>query len=330
MSDTRIPGSFVHLDVRSCFSLKEGAFTPEQLAARAAALGFPAVAMTDRDGLYGAARFVRACEAEGVRPILGASLTVRAITPPGTRWVGKPGRAPRAARDRRHRVREPLPPAHRRAHARRARRSLGRPDADLRARAGLVAIAGPRSHPGRAAVAGRVDHAARLLDPFREAFGRERLFVGVEHRLERGSTDEIRAMLRLAERRRRRRRRDEPRALPRAGRRVRGRRARVHAAHRAARRDERHPAQRRGLAEARRRDARALRRAARPVRRDARRRRHVPVRPGARAHPLPRLPDAGGPQRRRRARRAVLARGARTRHARGPSVCATGCTTSSR
>jgi error-prone DNA polymerase len=69
---------FVHLDVRSCFSLKEGAFTPEQLAARAAALGMSAVAMTDRDGLYGAARFVRACATEGVRPILGASLTVRA------------------------------------------------------------------------------------------------------------------------------------------------------------------------------------------------------------------------------------------------------------
>ncbi len=66
--------------------------------------------------------------------------------------------------------------------------------------AGLVAIAGPRSHPGRAAVHGRIDHAARLLDPFRDAFGRERLFVGVEHRLERGSPDEIRAMLRLADR----------------------------------------------------------------------------------------------------------------------------------
>ncbi len=69
---------FVHLDVRSCFSLKEGAFTPEQLARRAAELGMSAVAMTDRDGLYGAARFVRACEREGVRTVLGASLTVRA------------------------------------------------------------------------------------------------------------------------------------------------------------------------------------------------------------------------------------------------------------
>src|SRR6266516_2187510 len=73
--------SFVHLDVRSCFSLKEGAFTPEQLARRAAELGSPAVAMTDRDGLYGAARFVQACEREGVTPLVGASLTVRAGGP---------------------------------------------------------------------------------------------------------------------------------------------------------------------------------------------------------------------------------------------------------
>ena len=68
---------FAHLDVRSAFSLKEGAFVPEQLAAVAAAAEMPAVALTDRDGLYGAARFVAACPAEGVRPILGASLTVR-------------------------------------------------------------------------------------------------------------------------------------------------------------------------------------------------------------------------------------------------------------
>ena len=75
MSDTRTSDlPFVHLDVRSCFSLKEGAFTPEQLASRAAELGMPFVALTDRDGLYGAARFVKACTSEGVKPLLGASL----------------------------------------------------------------------------------------------------------------------------------------------------------------------------------------------------------------------------------------------------------------
>ena len=184
----------MHLDVRSCFSLKEGAFTPERLAARAAALGAEAVAMTDRDGLYGAARFVHACEAEGVRPILGASLTVRASQPP-------PGDA--------HVV---LLAADDAGYANLCRLvtdahmlgERGDPWVDpmqICAHAGgLVAIAGPRSHPGRTAIAGRIDHAARLLDPFREAFGRERLAVGVEHRLERGSPDEIRAMLRLADR----------------------------------------------------------------------------------------------------------------------------------
>ena len=44
------------------------------------------------------------------------------------------------------------------------------------------------------------DAAAEALDPLREAFGSERLFVAVEHRMERRTNDEIRAMLRLAER----------------------------------------------------------------------------------------------------------------------------------
>ena len=72
-----MPGGFVHLDVRSYFSLKEGALSPEALARRAAELQMPAVAIADRDGLYGVARFVEACEREGVHPILGASVTVR-------------------------------------------------------------------------------------------------------------------------------------------------------------------------------------------------------------------------------------------------------------
>ena len=83
--------AFVHLDVRSFFSIKEGAFSPEALARRAAELGMPAVALADRDGLYGVARFVDACEREGVRPILGASLTVREA---GTLPIPRSGRRP--------------------------------------------------------------------------------------------------------------------------------------------------------------------------------------------------------------------------------------------
>jgi error-prone DNA polymerase len=67
---------FVHLHCRSYFSLKDGAYSPEDLALRAAELGMPAVAMTDRDGLYGAARFAAACRDLGVKPIFGAWLTL--------------------------------------------------------------------------------------------------------------------------------------------------------------------------------------------------------------------------------------------------------------
>src|SRR5881296_1744482 len=91
------PG-FVHLDVRSFFSLKDGAFSPEALARRAAGLGMPAVALTDRDGLYGTARFVDACQKAGVKPILGATLTVsdpRSAAGVGAERSGSRSEAPR-------------------------------------------------------------------------------------------------------------------------------------------------------------------------------------------------------------------------------------------
>ena len=87
-----------------------------------------------------------------------------------------------------------------------------------------------------------------------------------------------------------------------------GRRARVHARARADRGDERVPSQRRRVVEAGFRDARAVRRAAGPRRRDPPDRRALHVRPRAEADPLPGLPDAGGPQRRRDARGTLLAR----------------------
>src|SRR5690606_33938468 len=49
---------------------------PEDLAARAAALGMPALALTDHDAVYGAVRFTQAARALGVRPLLGAELTL--------------------------------------------------------------------------------------------------------------------------------------------------------------------------------------------------------------------------------------------------------------
>jgi DNA polymerase-3 subunit alpha len=54
----------------------EGAMEPKTIAERASKLGFPAVALTDRNGLYGVMPFSEACFAKGVQPILGAMLAV--------------------------------------------------------------------------------------------------------------------------------------------------------------------------------------------------------------------------------------------------------------
>src|SRR5271166_2532141 len=67
---------YIELRARSAFSFLEGASTPEDLAARAADLGYGAMALGDRDGLYGAPRFYQAAKAAGIRQIVGAELTL--------------------------------------------------------------------------------------------------------------------------------------------------------------------------------------------------------------------------------------------------------------
>ena len=54
----------------------EGAIEPKKIAEQAAKLGFPAIALADRNGLYGAMPFSEACFAKGVQPIVGAMLAV--------------------------------------------------------------------------------------------------------------------------------------------------------------------------------------------------------------------------------------------------------------
>ncbi len=69
---------FAHLHVASSYSLRYGTAPPSVLAARAAQLGMPALALTDRDGLYGAFKHVQACADAGIKPLLGADLALAA------------------------------------------------------------------------------------------------------------------------------------------------------------------------------------------------------------------------------------------------------------
>ena len=70
------PNDYVELHCHSCFSLLDGAALPEVLAARAANLGLPALALTDHDELGGAVRFAQATGEVGIGGIIGAELTV--------------------------------------------------------------------------------------------------------------------------------------------------------------------------------------------------------------------------------------------------------------
>jgi DNA polymerase-3 subunit alpha len=67
---------YVPLRVFSSFTMLEGAMEPKTIAERAAKLGFPAVAIVDRNGLYGVMSFSDACIAKGVQPIIGTVLGV--------------------------------------------------------------------------------------------------------------------------------------------------------------------------------------------------------------------------------------------------------------
>src|SRR3954453_11041913 len=67
---------FVHLHVASGYSMRHGASPPPVLVERAAEHGMDTLALTDRDGVYGAVKFVTACMSHGIRPILGADLAV--------------------------------------------------------------------------------------------------------------------------------------------------------------------------------------------------------------------------------------------------------------
>src|SRR5215813_15498979 len=67
---------YVELHCHSAYSFLDGASKPDELAARAADLGYPALALTDHDGVCGSLEFAHAAKAFGVRPITGAELSL--------------------------------------------------------------------------------------------------------------------------------------------------------------------------------------------------------------------------------------------------------------
>ena len=126
--------AYVELHAHSAYSFLDGASQPEELAARAAELGYEALALTDHDGVYGSLEFAHAAKAFGLRAITGAEVTLTGVgsTEParsaGAGFAGAgAGGSSRCSRDAPRRdaegLREPLPAADRgaRGHAAEAR-----------------------------------------------------------------------------------------------------------------------------------------------------------------------------------------------------------------
>ncbi|MFF2190096.1 DNA polymerase III subunit alpha [Streptomyces sp. NPDC058155] len=181
-----MPG-FTHLHTVSGFSLRYGASHPEQLAESAAARDMDALALTDRDTLGGAVRFIDACEGQGIRPLFGVELA-----------VAEPTGGPVHERDRAPAVRRRTPVRGGAFIDESAPRTvfLARDGAagwaDLcrlvttahaagdggpllpwqdNHGAGVTVLLGPDSGVGRALAAGRTGDAARLLAAWREIYG---------------------------------------------------------------------------------------------------------------------------------------------------------------
>lgn len=68
--------TYIELHARSAFSFHRGASSPEALTRRAAEHGMPAIAVTDRDGVYGSPRVHAKGAEHGIRGIVGSELTL--------------------------------------------------------------------------------------------------------------------------------------------------------------------------------------------------------------------------------------------------------------
>jgi len=168
--------SFVELHCHSAFSFLDGASPPEALVRQAVALGYPALALTDHNGLYGAMAFAQAAKAEGLQAIIGAEvtlldethLTLLAETPTGYANLCRLLTETHLGREDRRDPRLDV--------------------AALEARhEGLIVLSGCRRGPLATALErDGLTAARRLAERYRALFGREHCFVELQRNFVRG------------------------------------------------------------------------------------------------------------------------------------------------
>ena len=100
MSSSSSSSPYIELHAHSGFSFLDGASHPEELVLRARELGYPALALTDHNGLYGSMEFAQAAKEEGIHPITGAEISIDPETVPGLEELGMDRRQLSASRGR--------------------------------------------------------------------------------------------------------------------------------------------------------------------------------------------------------------------------------------
>jgi len=178
---------FIELHVQSAFSFLEGAEHPEAFAAEAARLDMPAIALVDRDGVYGAARLARAAAKAGIKPIVGSEIT-----------LADGSRLPLLVEDRE---------GYQNLCRLITRMKLGAPKGaaalavdDLEPNtAGLVCLTGGARGPlASRLAAGDDDGARRMLDHLVALFGRSSCFVEVQRHYDREQEQVLQRLVALA------------------------------------------------------------------------------------------------------------------------------------
>ena len=202
---------FVHLHVASGYSLRHGANSPQVLVERAAGHGMDALALTDRDGVYGAVKFAAACRSAGVRPLFGVDLAYTPLLPPpagqppSRRTPARGGaevdlRLPRVtllAQDGRGwaAMCRLITATHLAGERSRPVTSI---DLVAEHAAGLLVLLGPASELGHAVAARRPDRARTVLDRWRAVLPAEDLLVEVVAHRGRGDSARGAALLSFA------------------------------------------------------------------------------------------------------------------------------------
>lgn len=179
--------AYAELHCRSNFSLLDGGSHPEELIARAKELELSAVAITDRDGLYGAVRFSQAAKEDGIDAIIGAELT-----------IGDGARIVALVQDARGYAN--LSRLISRAHLDHPRGTPRISYAELAGgAAGLIALADfEAGAPAQACARGDLAAANRAAALLRDIFGRDGCFIEIQRHLLQDDGPRIRALIDVA------------------------------------------------------------------------------------------------------------------------------------